>query len=93
MTGEIKIVINLKGNVATVGLQKPDCDPIFSRVEGDMSQVLDSIPQLVEDAQRSWDSNPRYRKCETDLTPPAPPAPRAPTQRTRQTATEQPQLI
>ncbi|NVM26932.1 MAG: hypothetical protein HWN70_13585 [Desulfobacterales bacterium] len=68
MSAETKIVINLKGQTASIGVQKPDCDPIFSRVEGDLLAVLESIPGLVEESQRSWDANPRYPKCETPLT-------------------------
>ena len=74
MSEEVKIVISLKEQAASIGVQKPDCDPVFSRVEGDLPAVLESVPGLVEEAQRSWDSNPRNPKCETPLTPPAPPA-------------------
>ena len=69
MSEEVKIVITLKGHAASIGVQKPDCDPFFSRVEGDLPAVLKSVPGLVEEAQRIWDSNPRYPKCETPLTP------------------------
>ena len=84
MSEEVKIVISLKGQTASIGIQKPECDPIFSRVEGDLPAVLESVPGLVEEAQRSWDSNPRNPKCETELTPPSPPA----TQRSTQRQTE-----
>ena len=71
MSEEVKIVINLTGQTATIGIQKPDCDPVFSKVEGDLATVLKSIPRLVKEAQKSWESNARYPKCETPLTPPA----------------------
>ena len=81
MSEEVKIVITLKGHTASIGVRKPDCDPFFSRVEGDLPAVLESVPGLVEEAERSWDSNPRYPKCETSLTPQPPPTTSAATQR------------
>lgn len=92
MSEEVKIVITLKEQAASVGVQKPECDPVFSRVEGDLLAVLESIPGLVEEAQRSWDSNPRNPKCETDLTPPSPPATQRSSQRQAQ-ATSQPTMF
>jgi len=71
MSDEVKIVITLKGQTASIGVQKPDCDPVFSKVEGDLAAVLKGVPRLVEEAQKSWESNSRYPKCETPLTPPA----------------------
>lgn len=70
MGDEVKIVINLKGQTASIGIQKPDCDPVFSKVEGNLATVLKSIPRLVAEAQKSWESSARYPKCETTLTPP-----------------------
>jgi len=79
---EVKIVITLKGHGASIGIQKPDCDPVLSRVEGDLPAVLEAIPRLVEEAKQKWQSNPRYPECETDLTPPSPPTTRAEPHRT-----------
>ncbi|GAI91295.1 unnamed protein product [marine sediment metagenome] len=90
MSEEVKIVITLKGQTASIGVQKPDCDPFFSRVEGDLPAVLESVPGLVEEAQRSWDSNPRYPKCETPLTPQSPPITQRSTQRQPQAASQRP---
>lgn len=77
MTDEVKIVITLKGEAASIGVQKPDCDPVFSKVEGDLPAVLQSVPGLVEEAQTSWETNPRYPKCETPLPSQAAPQPRS----------------
>jgi hypothetical protein len=81
---EVKIVIVLKGHAASIGIQKPDCDPTFSRVEGDLPAVLETIPRLLEEAQTKWQSSPLYPECETPLTPPAPPTTRAETHRAPQ---------
>lgn len=70
---EVKIVVSIRGQIALIGLQKPDCDPFFSRVDGDLATVLASIPALVEQARSQWESSPHYPKLATPLAPP--PAP------------------
>lgn len=75
MNDELKVVITLKGQAASIGVQSPDCDPIFSKIEGDLPAALESVPGLVEEARRSWESNPRYPKCETPLSSQAAPPP------------------
>lgn len=92
---DIKIVVSFKEDTALIGFQKSDCDPVFHKVEGDLPVVLKSIPKLVKDALATWEQNPRYRKCETDLKPPAPPATaqRTAQQPARQATTEQPALL
>ena len=71
MSEKMKIVINLNEKAATVGIQKPDCDPFFFKVEGGLPAVLKAIPNLVEQAIKGWEVSKRYPKCETQLTPPA----------------------
>jgi hypothetical protein len=85
MSEELKIVIAVKGTVASVGIQAPECDPVFSMVEGDLPAVLESVPGLVEEARRRWDSNPRYSKCETKFEPQPAAQVTAPARSTRQT--------
>jgi len=67
MTEEIKIVIVLKGDRGSVGIQSPDCDPVFATFEGDLGVALEKVPVLVEEANRRWDQNPKYPKCQTTL--------------------------
>jgi hypothetical protein len=74
MSEAIKVVINLSGETASVGIQRPDCDPYFSRVEGDLAAVLGAVPGLVEQARQGWEASARYPVCQTQLTPPAAPA-------------------
>lgn len=71
-TDELKVVIIMKGNRSMVGVQSPDCDPIFTPVEGDMAAALAQVPALVESANAKWDANPRYPKA--DIPEPAPAA-------------------
>jgi len=75
---EIKIVINLKGDAATIGISKPGCDPIFRTAEGGLGAVMTCAGELVAEANAIWDSNPRYPK--SDFKPEPPPSPQ-PTER------------
>ena len=69
---EIKVVIILKANRAMVGVQSPDCDPIFTPIEGDLAAVLPQVPALVESANAKWDANPRNPKADLPEPPPSP---------------------
>ena len=73
MRDELKVVITQKNNRTMVGIQAPDCDPVLTLVEGDLSAALQQIPALVDQANQQWDANPRYP--ETDIPEPAPAAP------------------
>lgn len=90
----MKVVIALKGNRASIGVQALQCDPVFVTLEGSLREVLERLPGLVEEASRHWDSNPRYPKCEVPLpsqvTPPSRPA--AAPQR-QAAATSQPRMF
>jgi hypothetical protein len=64
---EVKIVVVLKGSRATVGIQAPECDPIISLVKGDLDEILEEIPKLLERARARWAEAKTYPKCETEL--------------------------
>ncbi|MDO8687069.1 MAG: hypothetical protein Q7K41_00610 [Dehalococcoidales bacterium] len=70
--GELKIVIILKANRAMVGVQSPDCDPVYKTMEGDLAAVMQVVPVLVADAKLQWAAAPRYPKA--DLPKPVAPA-------------------
>ena len=74
---ELKVVIILKGNRAMVGVQSPDCDPVFTTLEGDLTAALSQVPALVESANAKWDANPRYPKADLPEPPPSPPPARS----------------
>lgn len=74
MSDEMKIVITLKENRGSIGVQSPDCDPVFVTFEGDLEQALEKVPGLVIEARQRWDSNPRYPRCEHPLPPQTAPA-------------------
>jgi hypothetical protein len=73
MVEELKIVIVLKKNRASVGIQAPECDPIISLVNGDLDEILEGIPKLLERAQARWAEAKTYPKCEAKLELPAKP--------------------
>lgn len=86
MSDEIKIVIAHKEDKGSIGVQSPDCDPIFRTFEGDLGAGLERVPGVLEEARQLWESNPQFPKCETPLpsqTEP-PQAPRQTSQSTKQ---------
>ena len=72
-TSELKVVIILKGSKAMLGVQSPDCDPVYKTMEGDMAAVLQVVPALVAEARLKWTAAPRYPKADLPK-PVAPPA-------------------
>ena len=62
--GELKVVIILKADRAMLGVQSPDCDPVYKTMEGDLAAVLQVVPVLVADAKLQWAAAPRYPKAD-----------------------------
>jgi len=72
MASEVKIVILLKDGHGSVGIQSPDCDPVFSTIEGDLVSVAAELPALVQLAEVKWSTSPKNPKAPEP--PPPPPA-------------------
>jgi len=72
---ELKVVITLKGERGTIGIQAPNCDPVFSLFEGGLEQALEWVPGLVSEATERWEQSPRYPRTKHELTPPQPARP------------------
>ena len=72
--GELKLVISLKGGKASVGIQAPECDPLFFGLEGDLPAVLGGVPGFVEEARRRWETSKLNPECESPLPSQAKPA-------------------
>jgi len=72
MADELRIVILTKGTAASIGVQSPDCDPVFVTLTGDLPAVLESVPEVVVAAKQKWETSPRYPKCETPAPVPEP---------------------
>jgi len=71
MASEIKVVIVLKDGRGTVGIQSPECDPVFSTVEGDLVTIAAELPALVQLAEVKWSTSPKNPK--STIEPPPPP--------------------
>ncbi len=71
-SSELKVVIILKADRAMLGVQSPDCDPVYKTMEGDLAAVLQVVPTLVAEAKLKWTAAPRYPKA--DLPKPVVPA-------------------
>ena len=67
MSDELKIVVSLRQSGAVVGVQVPDCDPVFCNLEGNLQDVLNAVPQFVEEARTRWETSKLYPKCESPL--------------------------
>ena len=61
---ELKVVIILKADRAMLGVQSPDCDPVYKTMEGDLAGVLQVVPALVAEARLKWTAAPRYPKAD-----------------------------
>lgn len=68
---ELKIVLIVKNNRALIGVQSPDCDPVYETMDGDLAAALPWVPKTVEMAKLRWATNKRNPKA--DL--PKPPIP------------------
>jgi len=68
---ETKVIISHKADKAMIGLQRTNCDPVLFTVAGDMATVIAQLLELMAEAERRWQTNPRYPKAEL-LEPPAP---------------------
>jgi len=91
MASEVKIVILLKDGHGSVGIQSPECDPVFSTVEGDLVSIAAELPALVQLAEMKWSTNPKNPKAPEPPPPPAPTySPSAPKSRKEEAAKAQP---
>jgi hypothetical protein len=68
---ETKIIITHKADKATIGIQQTNCDPVLFTLTGDMATAIARLPELIAEAGRRWQTNPRYPKAEM----PEPPSP------------------
>ncbi len=56
---ELKIVIILNPGKVMLGVQSPDCDPVYTTFEGTLPTALQRVPKLVKEAKQKWSENPR----------------------------------
>lgn len=61
---ELKVVIVMKADRVLLGVQSPDCDPVYKTMEGDLAAVLQVVPTLVAEAKLKWSASPLYPKAD-----------------------------
>ena len=95
---DIKIVVNIKGNRATIGVQAPNTDPVMETItianqEDALQEAFVAATDLVERAQQRWAASPKDPAYHRPPPPPAPagaaPAPRPATPARAPAATAQ----
>ncbi|MFB0559507.1 MAG: hypothetical protein ACETVS_03125 [Dehalococcoidales bacterium] len=67
MSDRLKIVIVLKGETASVGVQSPECDPALFSLQGDLRATLKAVPGFVKEAKTRWEASKLNPECETPL--------------------------
>ncbi|TET13848.1 MAG: hypothetical protein E3J81_07815 [Dehalococcoidia bacterium] len=80
--GDLRVVIDLKDGKASVGIQAPECDPLFFAHQGNLAAVLGVVPDFVDVARKRWEKTKLNPDCKSPLPsqekPPTPPkAPRS----------------
>jgi len=91
MTAEIKVVISLKDSRGSIGIQSPNCDPVFTTLEGDLEAALERVTDLVQQAREKWAENARYPKADVPQPPPPPQPSRAQSPRGQTSQAQRPQ--
>ena len=85
-SAELKVVLSIRGNRATIGVQRPSADPHIETFDDpDLFGLADEFPAVVARARAKWEEELRYPAYENPA-PPARPRNRRP-QGTAQAAT------
>jgi len=90
---ELKVVIVMKDDRAMLGVQSPDCDPVYTTMDGSLATVLEKVPALVAEAKEKWEANPRYPKADLPKPTPSPTPARTPTASTPAKPKQQPSFF
>ena len=64
---ELKIVIIQRDDRIMLGVQSPDCDPVYETLKGTLAAALKRVPKLVLEAKTRWETSKLNPKCETPL--------------------------
>jgi len=68
---ELKVVVSIRGDRATIGVQRPSADPHIESFDGlDLSGLAQQVAAVAERAQARWEEEPKFPAHER----PAPPA-------------------
>ncbi len=70
---ELKVVVSMKGDRATIGVQQPSSDPHIESFDTNaLSELGQEVAAVIERARAKWEDNPKHPAYER----PAPPAKR-----------------
>lgn len=75
---QMKVVIVMQDDHILLGVQSPDCDPVYKAVKGTLAAALKQVPVLVKEAKEKWAAAPRYPKANLPEPPPSPTPARTP---------------
>ena len=70
-TEELKVVVSIRGDRATIGVQQPSADPhIESFDDPDLAGLAQEVPAVVERARARWEDEPMYPAHQKPVSPP-----------------------
>lgn len=71
-TTQMKVVIVIQDANILLGVQSPDCDPIYRIVKGTLAAALKQVPVLIKEAKEKWATTPLNPKANLPEPPPRP---------------------
>ena len=92
-TNELKVVIVIKADNILLGVQSPDCDPVYKTMKGDLGAALQQVPGLVTEANQKWNAAPRYPTANLPAPTPSPTPARSPVASPPTKTTKQPSFF
>ena len=69
---ELKVVIILKADKIMIGVQSPDCDPVYTTLTGTLPAALKRVPKVVAEAKEKWGASPRNPEANLPTPEPRP---------------------
>ena len=58
---DLKVVVSVRGGIATIGVQRPSSDPhVESVADRDLVGLVQEVPAVLERARARWEDAPRY---------------------------------
>ena len=71
---DLKVVIHLHGDRATIAVQQTNTDSWIRIMEGlDLERALEQVPRVLAEATVHWQEHPRFPEYQRPLAPPATP--------------------
>ena len=71
-SNELKVVIILKDDRIMLGVQSPNCDPLYTTLKGTLAAALKRVPKLVNEAKQKWSTSPHNPNANLPTPPPTP---------------------